>query len=338
MPEPGLNIIRGENAQGKTSLLEAILYLATSKSHRATAESELAQHGTDGFSVLGRARRAEREVRLEARWYRGVKRLKVNDVAQERISDILGKMSVVFFSPDDVALVRGAASTRRRFLDMELSQLNPAYLRALQQYRQALRQRNALLRSPSCDTAVLTMWDGHLAKYGDVLRKERAAFLQDLNAHAVAAYKRIAEREDLRIRYKPNVKQNEPLEEALAAAHTADRKQGVTTRGPHRDDFLFDIGDHKARAYASQGQQKTAALAVKLAEGVLVSERTGEYPILMFDDVLSELDAGRAARLIEGIPDSCQCLLTTTDLTAQDGVFGEGCAYFRIEGGRLERE
>ena len=141
-PSPGLNIIRGANAQGKTSVLEAILYTATSKSHRTSVESELVGHGAEGFHSCIRARGRDREVTLDTRRRSGQKRVKVNGVAQSKMSDLLGKAHVTLFSPEDLSLVKGGASLRRKFLDMELSQINPSYLLALQEYRRSMRQRN----------------------------------------------------------------------------------------------------------------------------------------------------------------------------------------------------
>ncbi len=335
-PGPGVTVIRGGNAQGKTSLLEAVLYAATSKSHRTSQESDLPRHGAEGFSLRARVARQDREVAIEAHWWHGQKRFKVNGVPQTRISDILGKVHVVFFSPEDVALVRGAASVRRRFLDMELSQLSPAYLHALQRYRQILRQRNELLRRGASDPTLLEVWDEQLAAEGESVMQERCAFIEELCQNATNAHAQIADGEQLSVLYEPDIRAGVSFRDILAAARKSDLKQGMTTRGPHRDDIEFTIGGQSARAFASQGQQRTAALAVKLAEVELVRGRAGEYPILMLDDVLSELDAQRSRHLFGAIGPHVQCLVTTTDLTGQNGLFGPDAAYVRIEGGCIE--
>lgn len=337
-PSPGLNVIRGDNAQGKTSLLEALLFAATSKSHRTTQESDLVQHGQEGFQVRAEVQRSGRDVVLESNYWRGAKRFKVNGVAQTRVSDILGKVNLVFFSPEDVDLVRGAASQRRRFLDMELSQLNPGYLNALQQYRQLLRQRNETLRKPDPDAALLDVWDEQLAAQGEALMKDRAAFVDALGEHAAAAYRQVAEDEPLKVTYKPDIREPGSLAATLKASRRSDLKQAVTSRGPHRDDLEFAIAGRPARHFGSQGQQRSTALALKLAEVELVHERAREYPVLMLDDVLSELDTRRSTRLFEAIPEGVQCLVTTTDLTDRQGLFGEDCSYSCIRSGRLEAE
>jgi DNA replication and repair protein RecF len=335
-PSPGVNVIRGDNAQGKTTLLEAVLYLVTSKSHRTNQENELVRAGGEGFQLRCDVQRDDRTVSLEAYYWRGAKRVKVNGVAQTRISDILGRVNVVFFSPEDVELVRGPGSARRRFLDMELSQLSAVYLQALQNYRQILRQRNELLRKPRVDSALLEVWDEQMVAQGDVLRAERRAFVEELGGHAAEAHRVIAGGEELDVRYDPDLPPDADFAEVLLSARTSDLKQGVTTRGPHRDDLVIMIGGRRARLYGSQGQQRTAALALKLAELELVRGRVGENPILMLDDVLSELDEKRSRQLFTAIPDSVQCLVTTTDLTTRAGLFGPQSKTIHIREGRLE--
>ncbi len=335
-PSPGVNIVRGGNAQGKTSLLEAILYAATSKSHRTSVDGDLAQHGQEGFSVTATAQRNAGEIRTEARWWRGAKRFKVNGVPQERVSEILGRINVVFFSPEDVELVKGTAAFRRRFLDMELSQIHPGYLAALQQYRQALKQRNELLRRGTSDGEMLDIWDVQLAQHGRDIVQSRAAFVATLSSHAAQAYAAIAGAESLKVAYVPNVREEEDLLAVLSRVRNSDRKRGVTQRGPHRDDIELRIQDKVARSFASQGQQKSAALALKLAEVELVRGRVGEYPILMLDEVLAELDAARSQRLAEAIGPQVQCILTTTDLSVSGGPFGGDAANFHISEGHLE--
>ena len=336
-PGEGLTVLRGHNAQGKTSLLEAILYAATSKSHRTNRETDLPAHGAHGFRLSVGARRRDREVVIEARWWEGVKRFKVNGVALTRVSDILGKINVVLFSPDDVVLVSGTAAHRRRFLDMELSQIRPVYLNALQQYRQALRQRNGLLRQAEPDTELLDVWDQQLAEHGTVLIREREAFVAELAELAEVAYGRIAAGERLEVAYRPDIPADGSLGPALGKGRAADLHRHMTLRGPHRDDLGVRIAGRPARDFASQGQQKTAALALKLAEAALIRRRAGEYPILMLDEALAELDAKRSRRLLDAVGDETQCLLTTTDLAPND-LFGAACCSYLIEDGRLERQ
>jgi len=336
-PAPGVNLIRGGNAQGKTSLLEAILYVATSKSHRTTNDPSLVRHGQEGFRIRAQAERIDRSVELEANTWHGAKRFKVNGVTQSRTSDLLGRLNVVFFSPEDVELVKGGAAVRRRFLDMELSQIDHAYLNALQQYRQVLRQRNELLRQHRPDHDLLAAWDAQMVQYGERLQEARARFIGELSPLASEAYGRIAGGETLDLAYRPDVRKGEGFAAVLEQARETDLRRQHTSRGPHRDDIRVLLGGHRARVYGSQGQQKTAALALKLAELELVKSRTGEYPVLMLDEVLAELDAERARQLLAAVGPRVQCLLTTTELDLAEPAFREPCTNFFIKEGRLEK-
>ena len=337
-PSPGVNVIRGDNAQGKTSLLEAILFAATARSHRTNIETELVKHGENCFQLRAQAARRDREIAIEANWWKGVKRFKVNGVLQTRISDILGKLNAVLFSPEDIILVKGTGTHRRRFLDMELSQISPAYLNALQQYRQALRQRNEILRGEAPDPELLDPWDAQLARHGDVLMRERDAFVSDLAKRAAHAYGRIADGERLAVTYQPDVQSTEPLGAILKKTRPSDMRRGTTTRGPHRDDVFIEIAGQPARNFGSQGQQKTAAVCLRLAELELVKERTGEYPVLMLDEVLSELDERRSRLLFDTIDAQVQCLITTASSTKQIALIRREDAVYQIRRGILEKQ
>lgn len=337
-PSGRINVISGDNAQGKTSLLEAVLYTATSKSHRTTIEADLANRETGEFHLRASVKRRDREVVIEANWWRGAKRFRVNGVALTRVSDVLGKMSVVLFSPEDIVLVKGSAAHRRRFLDMELSQIRPAYLNALQQYRQLLRQRNGLLRADKPDPGLLDVWDEQLARHGTLLISEREAFVARLAELAAPAYESIAGAERLDVVYNPDVEPREEVAAVFAKARTTDLRRCMTTRGPHRDDLDVCVAGQPARSFASQGQQKTAALAIKLAEVELIHERTGEFPLLMLDDVLSELDADRARRLLGAIGEDVQCMLTTANPAGSGLLLDHGYRHYAMESGRVEEE
>lgn len=336
-PEPGVNVVAGLNGQGKTSVLEALLYAATSKSHRTNTEQDLVARNTEGFRIAAHVQRADRDVSLEANWYRGSKRFKVNGVALTRVSDILGKVNVVLFSPEDLTIVKGAAAQRRQFLDMELSQVHAPYLAALQQYRHILRQRNELLRADSVTADLLAPWDAQLVRHGSILIQERNAYVSALGGYAAEAYSQIAPGESLTVAYDPDVGTDDNFDDVLRKNHDRDRRRQMTTRGPHRDDLRFTVSGEPARTHASQGQQKTTALALRLAEMHLVHDRTGEYPILMLDDVMSELDQRRAAKLLSSLPEGLQCILTTTDTTPRKEFAGVPSTFFMIEQGELTR-
>lgn len=334
-PHPGVNIIRGMNAQGKTSLLEAILFAATSKSHRTNLDSDLVRHGEEGFQITLEVRRDDRTTTLEATSWKNQKRVKLNGIPQTKMSDILGKVRVVFFSPEDIALTKGGAAVRRKFLDMELSQSSPTYLKALQNYRQVLRQRNELLRERAPENSLIDVWDKQLVTHGNVLIRERSAFIERLAVLASEAYGKIAPEDRLVIAYKPSVTEDTFLE-TLGSTHSSDLKRKLTGHGPHRDEVEITINDQPARSHASQGQQKSAALALKLAELELIYENTSEYPILMLDEVLAELDQNRSQQLFDAIDPKVQCLLTTTEEEDRITPLGKPTHSFRIHAGELE--
>lgn len=335
-PGPGVNVIRGENAQGKTSLLEAVLFAATSKSHRTNLETELLQRGRENFQIRIEVTRSDRAVVIEVNWWNGQKRVKVNGVPQTRLSDLLGKVQIVFFAPEDIALVKGGAGTRRRFLDMELSQLSIPYLNALQHYRQVLRQRNELLRHDRPKPDLLDVWDAQLAEHGAVLMTERGSFVLELDELASTAYAGIAGGESLRLKYAPDTPPGR-LSETLASKRETDLRRRQTVHGPHRDDIEITIAGSPARSHGSQGQQKSAALALKLAELELIHRRIGEYPVFLLDEVLAELDAQRARQLFDTLPESVQCVVTTTDLERAFETHTTSTRNYLIEGGSLTR-
>jgi DNA replication and repair protein RecF len=334
-PSPAFNIIYGGNAQGKTSLLEAILFATTSKSHRTTQESDLVSHDAEGFTIHLAAHRHERTIEMDANVYRGAKRFKVNGIAQSRVSDILGKVNTVFFSPEDITLVKGSASQRRKFLDMELSQLHAPYLIALQQYRQVLRQRNELLRRNQADPTLLEVWEQQLVQHGSVLIEKRHEFIQELTPLAVEAYHGIAGNETLTLQYLADIEPSDDFVEVLTKTRSTDIRRKFTTRGPHRDDIEFMIDGQPARSKASQGQQKSAALALKLAELEWVKQRVGEYPVLMLDEVLAELDPERSAQLFKAIPHEVQCIITTTQPDLDGMLHDRPVMVFHIKQGRV---
>ncbi len=336
-PGPGLNVLRGANAQGKTSVLEALLYAATARSHRTASDQEIVRHGADAFHIIAEAQAVERAVRIEAHWWRGAKRFKINGLAQTRLSDILGRLCVVFFSPEDIALVKGAAASRRLFLDMELSQLQPAYLRALQQYRQAMRQRNELLRRDQADSDMLSAWEAQLDEHGKTLMRERAAYIATLSKLAAEYYARVVADEPLHLIYRPDIADPDAIAATLCRARKTDLIRKSTGRGPHRDDVEILIAEKPARAFGSQGQQKSAALIIKLAEVELMRGRMGEYPLVLLDEALAELDGERSQRLLDALPEPAQAIITTAQPGQLPDLSHRATHMFFIERGALEK-
>jgi DNA replication and repair protein RecF len=359
---PGVGVMCGDNAQGKTNLLEAIYYLATSRSPHAGADREIVNWLTAEREPLpyarlvGRVARAAGDVTVEITLTRQEndagryhKQIRLNGVAK-RAMDLLGQLNVVLFLPEDIALVSGAPSLRRRYLDATLCQIDAAYCRELSRYNRIVTQRNALLRDlreRGGDPAQLAFWDERLVEHGGhvVARRRKALVTLDELAHAVHA--EITDgAEQLHLQYVPSVElAEEETPEQIAAtfrAQTLALRQreipaGVTLVGPHRDEMRFQIDDVDSGVYGSRGQQRTAALALKLAEVGLMRRETGEHPVLLLDDVLSELDAHRRRFLLHFLDDGPQqAIITTTDLHNLPAAFLQRCQIWHVHMGRLQ--
>ncbi|MBX7111084.1 MAG: DNA replication/repair protein RecF [Dehalococcoidia bacterium] len=342
---PGMHVIAGPNGSGKSNLLEAIALLATTRSVRAAADADLISWDAlrDEPLPVGRlsAQVASREgpvtvevviaarAGLEGQPAAATRRFRVNGVAR-RASDLIGRLRVVLFSADDLGIIDGAPAARRRYLDVTISQLDPTYVRALQRYQRVLQQRNSLLRRLQERRGApneLDFWDQELAESGATVLTARAATLAALATGASARYVDLAPAgEELAICYRPALPPpltdlvSEPAAalaprflETLNELRRRDIQAGATRIGPHRDDVTFLLGGHPAGVSASRGQQRSAALALRLAEVALSTQRTGDAPVLLLDDVLSELDAARRARVLATAYEVDQVFITTPD-------------------------
>lgn len=354
-----LTLFVGRNAQGKSNLLEAAYLLATGRSFRGAGDGEMVRWGTGGFAVRGRVRRLCGEVVLELSYLADQrKRVRVNGTDVRRLSELFGYLTAVIFSPEDLQLVKGAPAHRRRFLDLELSQIDPGYRQDLIDYQQVLVQRNNLLRTAShggaarLDLSELGVWDTQLVDLGARLHAKRARAVQALSRLAAEAHRQITSgTEELRLSYLAAVGPGatrvaagegadatpeafrERLAAELAQVRPAELRRGTSLLGPHRDDLLLSIDGAEARSFASQGQQRTAALALKLAEIGLMREDTGEYPILLLDDVMSELDGDRRRFLLQAAGEKTQVLVTATSLdTVPPGRAGEARVFAVAQG------
>jgi DNA replication and repair protein RecF len=365
---PGMALLLGENAQGKTNLLEAAFMLATGKSDRAATDADLiawdaredaqpvariaaeAVRASGAFSVdVTIAGRAGARGALVAS-----KRFRLNGVAK-RSADVIGAVLAVMFTTDDMELIRGAPAGRRRYLDVMLSQADRAYTRALQSYTKVLAQRNPLLKrigEGGAQRDELAYWDEELARHGAELLIARAVALAQIAARAADAHSRLSgEREQLGVAYQPRF--DEPwtperiaaagrevvaaaLLDRLRATHARDIGAGLTLTGPHRDDVALTLGGEPAGSFASRGQQRTAALALRLAEAQYLRERTGEQPILLLDDVLSELDEHRRASVLRAI-EADQILVTSADPDRFPEGLVQASQVWRVESGSAIR-
>lgn len=348
---PGINVFIGDNAQGKTSLLEAIYILSLARSHRTNHDRELLRWESQEALVEGRVSNRFGQLPLSVKLTKSGKLVKVNHLEQRRLSDYIGRLNVVLFAPEDLDLVKGAPQLRRKFIDMELSQMSPVYLHTSVDYQQILKQRNAylkqLLSQQAQDKLYLEILTEQVAAAGARIICQRLAFLDKLEAWASELHHNISQgKEELSLRYRtavdlPQAPSEENIYEALLAkfeevgARELDR--GVSLAGPHRDDLQFLINGQDVQKFGSQGQQRTTVLSMKLAEIECMQEMTGEYPILLLDDVLSELDDDRQTHLLKTIEKKVQTFLTTTSL---DGVQEEQIdepALFEIAQGQVQR-
>jgi DNA replication and repair protein RecF len=345
-------ILLGDNAQGKSNLLEAVELLATLRSHRALRDRELVLEGEPIGQITATLERETGTADLAVLFRNNGRRtVRLNGETLRRQLDFLGVMNAVQFSSLDLDLVRGGPGERRGWLDTLLIQLEPVYAYILQQYNTVLRQRNALLKQrrrheeageslPELEQ--LAIWDAQLAAIGSRVIRRRARVLDRLAPLAQTWHQAISSStEVLEIRYAPNVvsEQDEPsaVQQAfldkLAQRTIAEQHQGTTLVGPHRDEVEFTINQTPARQYGSQGQQRTLVLALKLAELKLIESVVGEPPLLLLDDVLAELDLNRQNKLLETIQDRFQTLITTTHLGSFDAQWLKSSQILTVRSG-----
>lgn len=306
--DPGINVIYGENAQGKTNLLEAVAYLSTAQSHRARYDKELIQFGIDSAFIKADVFARERDFTLEARIYRGARRqLYSNGVRLKTAAELSGVLNTILFCPEDLYLIREGAAERRRFLDECISQLRPRYAAALAEYKKLYEHKTRILRDYADNPSMLDALDEfslRMAQMGAIIIHYRAHFVKRLMAHAPQIHGDFCGgRETLSLRYEtvktvdaPEAPAKDILPQLLS--HQENHRQAELDArqclsGPHKDDLTVEVDGQSARQYASQGQTRTAALSLKLASREIFQEETGEWPVLLLDDVLSELDARR---------------------------------------------
>ena len=315
--DKGTNILFGDNAQGKTNILEAIYVAATTKSHKGSKDKEIVNFNKEEAHIRTYIEKEGVETRVDMHLRKNKsKGIAVDGVKLKKAADLLGLINVVFFSPEDLGIIKNGPGERRRFVDMELCQLDSIYLYNLNNYNKIVNQRNKLLKDMYMNPDLketLNIWDMQLVSYGEKIIERRKIFVDQLNEIIYDIHKKLSgDKEELKIIYEPNV-EKERLEESMRASRDRDIKAKMTSVGPHRDDFSFIIGNVDIRKYGSQGQQRTAALSLKLSEIELVKKITNDNPILLLDDVLSELDSNRQNYLLNSIGD-IQTIITCTGL------------------------
>jgi len=345
--DPGVNVIVGENAQGKTNLLEAVAYLSSASSHRARYDRELIQHGVDHAFLKAGVTSRGRELTLEADLHRGARRqLRSNGVKLKTAGELSGLLNTVLFCPEDLYLIREGAEARRRFLNSCICQLRPRYAQALAEYRRLYQHKTRILKDSEQYPGLLDTLDDfslRMAQCGAVLIHYRAHFVKRLTENAPAIHADCSGgRERLSLRYETVSTVTDPeagpkaLLPQLLAHQESHREAEIASRsclsGPHKDELAVEIDGNAAKSYASQGQTRTAALALKLAARDIFRQETGEWPVLLLDDVLSELDARRQEFVLNRIT-SGQVFITCCEEEKLAKL--RGGRAFRVSGGKL---
>ncbi|MGI6212170.1 MAG: DNA replication/repair protein RecF [Anaerovoracaceae bacterium] len=320
--DPKVNIIIGRNAQGKTNLIEAIYLTSIGRSFRASGDREMIRFGEKRARVHVECAKEVIDTKVDITIDRSARKfIRKDGRTVKKLSELLDNIIIVVFSPEDLKLVKEEPEKRRRFIDRELGQIKPAYYNALSSYKKALLQRNAYLKEDVVEDRLLDLWDEELLRYSTPVIQMRKEFIGEMDGFSSKIHERVTNgSEKLSISYAPNIpydsdpeKQRQNFEEILTASRETDRRLRTTHRGPHKDDMTFTVNGIDCRSYGSQGQQRTAALSLKLAVLDFIRRETGEEGILLLDDVMSELDAERRKYLISAL-DQNQIFITTTEI------------------------
>ncbi|MEA4816094.1 MAG: DNA replication/repair protein RecF [Lachnospiraceae bacterium] len=333
---PGINIFTGDNAQGKTNILEAIYVCAMGRSQRSKNDGQLVAFSEDEAHIKLISNNGYSKDRIDVHIKSECKKgIAVNGVPVKKLSELMGTFYVVIFSPEDLEIIKEGPAARRRFMDMELCQLSKLYYFNLKQYYRILKQRNALLKSIQKNPSLLDglfVWDKQLASYGAEIIDERRSFIEKINHIASLKYGEISDGDEFSIKYAPNAEEKD-IEKKLKSFAQRDIAMGITQTGPHKDDVLFFINGKDARIFGSQGQQRLSSLCLKLSETELIKETTGELPVLLLDDVLSELDKKRQVYLINSI-ENIQTFITCTGIEEALKNIAQKGKIFKVSNGK----
>jgi len=341
-----VNVIAGNNAQGKTNLLESIYVSSLGRSFRTAKDKEMIRFEQPYSRILASYSSEEQEKKVSIGFSQdGKKEIKINNIKVEKMVEMLNHFYVVVFSPDDLKIVKEEPEKRRNFIDRELCKMRISYLNNLTQYKKILVQRNAYLKSENKDKQAMEVWDDALSQYGGKVMRQRKQFIEEINTISREIHEKITQgKERLEINYLPNIPYEEDPEammekirNKLEKSYQKDVYLGNTSHGPHKDDLLILIDGVQARQYGSQGQQRTAALSMKLAEINLIEKEKGEKPILLLDDVLSELDPERQKYLISALSES-QLFITTAELNTQLEEALPGGNVYLVTDGTINRK
>ena len=313
-----INVFYGDNAQGKTNILEAIFLCTFGKSFRTNKEKELIKLGKDNANVIIEYEKKDRDGKISIS-ISDKKQILVNGIKIKKLSELLGNINIVIFTPDDINILKGGPALRRRFLDMMIGQLKPNYVYTLNMYIKTLEQRNNYLRQIKEENKpenLLDIWDEKLIEYADIIYKYRKEFIDKIKKKINIIHKKITdEKEEINIQYISNCESKEVYSELLKQRRKLDIIKGFTTKGIHRDDFEIYINNKELSIYGSQGQNRTAILSLKLSELQVIYDEIEEEPILLLDDFMSELDKSRRESLVKHIKET-QVIITCTDKLA----------------------
>lgn len=342
-----VNIFLGNNAQGKSNILESIYVLALTKSYRTNYDDILKRKGSDGYKIVGDIKIGKYFKNLSVLSSNNEKKVFINDTNIKKISDYVSTFNVILFSPEDVETIKGTPSLRRDLLNIEISQLSQQYIKNYNEYNKILKMRNDYLKliytNGISDYRYLDVLTNNLIDRAVNIYKERISFINKINENISTIYNNLTKSDQLKILYEANIDiTNTNLREQLGEKYRLNQNKevvaGMTLYGPHRDDFSFIINDNDAKTYGSQGQQKMAMIAFKLAEIPIFEELTGTKPVLLLDDIFSELDKSKKNHLIEFINDGIQVIITANDTVGISKKLLNNAKVFRIENGKIKDE
>lgn len=335
---PHVNVFMGDNAQGKTNILEGIYYCAFAKSHRTSKDKELINWKADSAFLSVGVGKDRLDKRIDISILKdGKKAIRINKIKIKKIGELFGNFNVVMFSPEDLKIIKDSPSVRRKFIDMELCQLKPKYYYNLVQYNKVLNERNTVLKNRSINTDVLDIYDMQLSEFGYNIIVERINYINNLNKYSKKIHNDITSgKEVIEFKYISTIKDLNNIKEnfynLLEKNRRKDIEKGITSVGPHRDDFMVLINNIDTKSYGSQGQQRTAVLTIKFSSLKIIKETTGEYPVLLLDDVLSELDFSRKRYILSTIGD-IQTIITCTGIEDLYEYLDDKSKVFKVKDG-----
>lgn len=335
-----VNVFMGDNAQGKTNILEAIYYCGFARSHRTTRDRELIKWDVDSahISLSVEKERLNKNIDITI-MKNGKKAIRINKIKISKIGELFGNFNVVMFSPEDLKIIKDSPGVRRKFIDMELSQLNSKYYYNLVQYNKVLNERNILLKNKKLDKEILDIYDIQMSKYGKYIIVERLKYIDKLNLYGLDIHNEISSgKEKINFKYISSIKNLDDIENNLytnlKSNASKDIDKGLTSIGPHRDDFTIFINGIDIKSFGSQGQQRSAVLTIKFSSLKIIREITNEHPVLLLDDVLSELDFSRKRYVLSAIA-QIQTIITCTGIEDLGNYLGDDSKVFNVKDGKI---